>query len=402
MTRKPASAALRWSTHRFIGLLVKECREISRDRSTFMIGLCLPIFMLFIYGWGMSMDMTSVPIAVVLEESTPSARSLALDLEANRYFDARMHRSLASAEAALSDRSVECILVVPSDFERRAASGDASLGLALYGVDANSALIFRNYVEGVVRTWLAKRSALTGGSAAQASTRPVVSLTTRHWFNEASISTHYLVPGLLALVTGIAGSLLGAMAVAREWERGTMPALRALSASAAEILLAKGLPLWGIVFAGDLLCLAAAQLVFGVPVRGSIPLLLAVLALFGAWSIILGLFVSVKTKSQFLASEAAVILSFMPTLMLSGFLFDLRSVPAWIEAIGRVLPPTHAIEALRIVFLSGGSPSRVAVNVALLACWTLAVFALSVKTLAGKPRATPLADADPKGKEELR
>ena len=387
MTRKPASAALRWSTHRFIGLLVKECREISRDRSTFMIGLCLPIFMLFIYGWGMSMDMTSVPIAVVLEESTPSARSLALDLEANRYFDARMHRSLASAEAALSDRSVECILVVPSDFERRAASGDASLGLALYGVDANSALIFRNYVEGVVRTWLAKRSALTGGSAAQASTRPVVSLTTRHWFNEASI---------------IAGSLLGAMAVAREWERGTMPALRALSASAAEILLAKGLPLWGIVFAGDLLCLAAAQLVFGVPVRGSIPLLLAVLALFGAWSIILGLFVSVKTKSQFLASEAAVILSFMPTLMLSGFLFDLRSVPAWIEAIGRVLPPTHAIEALRIVFLSGGSPSRVAVNVALLACWTLEVFALSVKTLAGKPRATPLADADPKGKEELR
>ena len=356
MTRKPASAALRWSTHRFIGLLVKECREISRDRSTFMIGLCLPIFMLFIYGWGMSMDMTSVPIAVVLEESTPSARSLALDLEANRYFDARMHRSLASAEAALSDRSVECILVVPSDFERRAASGDASLGLALYGVDANSALIFRNYVEGVVRTWLAKRSALTGGSAAQASTRPVVSLTTRHWFNEASISTHYLVPGLLALVTGIAGSLLGAMAVAREWERGTMPALRALSASAAEILLAKGLPLWGIVFAGNLLCLAAAQLVFGVPVRGSIPLLLAVLALFGAWSIILGLFVSVKTKSQFLASEAAVILSFMPTLMLSGFLFDLRSVPLAARIVGNILPATYYMEMLKTLFLAGNNP----------------------------------------------
>ncbi len=390
---KTPDFGLRWNAERFLGLLMKEWREILQDPSAFVIGLGLPVFMLLLYVWGISMDMTSIPAAVVLEESTPEARSLAFDFEANRYFEARMHPSLASAEAALARRDVECILVVPSDFARRSASGDAALGLAVYGVDSNSALIFKNYAEGVVRTWLAKSEARSGSVAAASGDRPVVRLTTRSWFNEASISTHYIVPGLLALVTGVAGSLLGAVAVAREWERGTMTSLLALSASGAEIVAAKGLLLWGIVFTGDLLCLAAATLFFDVSIRGALPALLLALALFAAWSLLLGLFVSAKTKSQFLASEAAVLLSFMPTLMLSGFLFDLRSVPVWIETIGRVLPPTHAIEALRILSLSGGSPVRVAVNLPVVALWPTAAFL---------PSATPLeargATAVEKGK----
>lgn len=380
--------SLRFSVERFAGLFLKEWLQIGRDRSPLLIGLLLPLFMLLIYGWGISMDMTSIPAAIVLEERTPQAQSLAADFAANRYFDAKRYASLDAAEAALASRDVELIIVVPSNFAAAAASGDVSLGITVYGVDANSALIFKNYAEGVARNWalkmrrLGKLEANPTLTSDVSNARPTVTVTSRNWFNEAAISTHYIVPGLLVLVTGVAGSLLGATAIAREWERGTMSALYAASASALEILLSKVLTLWLIVLAGNAICLVVAVNVFDVPVRGSLGFLFAGIALFAAWSIVLGLFVSAKTRSQFLASEAAVLLSFMPTLMLSGFLFDLRSVPIWIEALGRVLPPTHAIDVLRIAFLSGGSVERSVLSLAVIAGWTLVVFVAALQTVA--------------------
>ena len=202
------------------------------------------------------------------------------------------------------------------------------------------------------------------------------------------------MPGLFVLVTGIAGGLMCAIVVAREWERGTMSALFATPASALEIFLSKWLPYWMVTFLGSLLCLIVAQTLFEVPLRGSLFALLVILGLLSGWSSVLGLFLSAKTKSQFLATEATVVLAFLPSLMLSGFLFDLRSVPEWIEVVGRLLPPTYAMEALKQIFLAGDGP-LVWQNACVLVGWiTLAALAtirmLQKRSFPRRPKSTAL------------
>lgn len=207
----------------------------------------------------------------------------------------------------------------------------------------------------------------------------------RTWFNDEANSRWYLVPGLLVIVSAVSASLMGSIVIAREWERGTLTSLFATPASSLEILLSKWTAYSFIAYCGFLLCLILAFLLFNEPLRGSLWILLGTGFLFIGWAAALGLFVSAKTKSQFLATEAAVLASFMPTMMLSGFIFDLRSVPVWIEVVGRLLPPTYAVETFRICFLSGGQPVTLAVNALVIALWTAGLFAGALKVLGKSP-----------------
>lgn len=375
---------MRFSLERFWALVVKEIGQILRDPSVLVIGLGLPILMLFIYGYGISMDMRAVPAAVVLGERTPAALELTSAFQANPYFATRVTYSRPQAEAWLSDRSIECIIEIRQGFAQDVSEGNAQAGLTVYGVDSNSALIFRNYANGVLATALSKKSAR--GETASVSVPGAVTLNGRYWFNEAGISTWYLVPGLLVLVMSVSGSFMGALVIARECERGTLAALFATPASTLEILLSKLAVYTVLVFAGFLLCLLFAIYLFAVPVRGSVTLLFITAVVYGAWAVSMGLFVSAKTKNQFLAIEAAIMVSFLPTLMLSGFLFDLRSVPVWIEVIGRVLPPTYAIESFRIGFLSGGSNLKILTCIGILVVWTLGLLVGSYRLLRKAPQ----------------
>lgn len=332
-----------------------------RDPSSLVIGLFLPIFMLLIYGYGISLDMKNIPVAVVLEDRSLTARRIAVDFTVNPHFRAEVFHTGIEAARAFEAREVEMVLTIPDGFTADLTNGRRALmGLTVYGVDSQSALIFKTYAEGLIRTSVAKMhaSGLLYAEPSLAAAAPSVKTpAARSWFNEATISTWYIVPGLFVLVTGIAGGLMCAIVVAREWERGTMAALFATPASALEIFLSKWLPYWVVTLAGSLLCLVVALLLFDVPCRGGFVALFVTLTLLSGWSSILGLFLSARTKSQFLATEATVVLAFLPSLMLSGFLFDLRSVPEWIEVIGRLLPPTYAMEALKQIFLAGDGPA---------------------------------------------
>lgn len=389
---------LRFSAARCRALFLKECRQILRDPSSLVIGLFLPIFMLLIYGYGISLDMRHIPTAVVLEDRSLTARRIAVDLTANQHFRTEVFHSSQAAESAFENRAVELVLTIPRGFTADLMNGrQALMGLTVYGVDSQSALLFKTYVEGVIQTSIAKqqKSGLIDiDESALAQALPVKNLVSRSWFNEGMISTWYIVPGLFVLVTGIAGGLMCAIVVAREWERGTMSALFATPASALEIFLSKWLPYWVVTFLGSLLCLIVAQTLFEVPLRGSLFALLVMLGLLSGWSSVLGLFLSAKTKSQFLATEATVVLAFLPSLMLSGFLFDLRSVPEWIEVVGRLLPPTYAMEALKQIFLAGVGP-LVWQNACILVGWiTLAALAtirmLQKRSFPRRPKSTAL------------
>ena len=381
--------ALRFSLRRFLSLLKKEALEVLRDPSTLFMGVGLPLLMLFIYGYGVSMNMESIPAAVVLKERTPAALAYARDLAASPHFDVRTAAGRPEAEGWFEDRSVELILEIPDGFERDLQSGRAELSLTVYGVDSNSALIFRNYASGVIAKTTQKllsEGRIPAEAAASASGLPAVAITSRTWFNDEVNSRWYLVPGLLVIVSAVSASLMGSIVVAREWERGTLTSLFATPASALEILAAKWSACVAVAFLGFALCLVLAFLLFNEPLYGSLWALIGTGILLIGWAAAVGLFVSAKTRSQFLATEAAVLATFLPTMMLSGFIFDLRSVPAWIEAVGRLLPPTYAVESFRICFLSGGEPLKLLFNAFVIFLWTALLFSGALKVLGKSPK----------------
>ena len=348
----------------------------------------------------MAHGMKDVPVAIVLEERTPVAQRIAVDFTANPYFDAKVFYAKAPAEKALEAREVECILTIPAGFAANAQQGEAAeLGLTVYGVDSNSATLFKSYVLGQLNSSVTKmvsNGMIEPAVASRVSAGPVKSLASRSWFNEASISTWYLVPGILVIVVGAASTMMSAIVIAREWERGTMAAIFATPASPLEIFLAKWLSYWTIAFGGSLLSLCTSFLVFGQPLRGSIAGVLAILLTLTAMGTALGLFISAKVKNQFLAIELAVVLAYMPSLMLSGFLFDLRSVPVWIEFVGRLLPPTYAVEAFKQCFLAGDGPILWR-NVGILCCWAALFFCMAVRVLRKRPPVTVPDKSEPKG-----
>lgn len=219
----------------------------------------------------------------------------------------------------------------------------------------------------------------TAVSASSAGALPgTIVLETRAWFNEANKSAWYLVPGLTIVVMTLTCSFMGSIVIAREWERGTMESLCTTRATPLEILSAKLCVNYGFSTLGLLLCLALARLVFEVPVRGDFGYLIATLLIYNLWAMSFGLFLSAATKRQFVAIQMAVIGSYLPALILSGYLFDLRSVPDWIAWVGHLMPPTYAIESVKILCLSGGSDDIVRSNAALLAAWSTLFFGLAL------------------------
>ncbi|MDO5531292.1 ABC transporter permease [Sutterella sp.] len=376
---------LRFSWKRFLAQLTKEFELFSRDRSYLGIGLGLPIMMLLIFGYGMSMDVKDVPVSVVTEEHTPAAVALEQRFAANGFIVGnRAEGGAAEAESLFTRREAEAIVRIPAGFAEDVAAGRGEVGLTLYGVDSNTAQMIRSYVNAVVAKALADPR-LAASSAVSSGETPVVTVSQRLWFNEASNSTWYLVPGLLVIVTSVSGSFLGSLVIAREWERGTLTALYATPAASLEILLSKLIPCAGIALAGFMLCLGLALLLFEVPLRGDPFWLLATAVLYSVATASLGLFISATVKSQFLATECAIMASFMPTMMLSGFLFDLRSVPVVIEWIGKCFPPSYAIESLKICFLSGGAEHILATNCALMLGWTAVLLIAALRKLSKTP-----------------
>lgn len=335
---------------RLNALTVKEFRQIMRDPSSILIGLILPCVLIFIFGYGLSLDVNNIPVAVVMDKPSPVAQKVFSGLTGSRYFSPCWMSSMQEAEELMRRREVDAILHTASDFDRRLKRGEAEVQLILHGADSTTATLIQQYTAGLLA--LRMRSELDMGK------RPVsptgsVEVVPRIWFNEAGTSTWYLVPGLVVIIMTLVGAFLTALVMAREWERGTLESLFVTPAGRAEILLSKIIPYFLLGFIGLLLCLAAARWMFGVPMRGSLWLFFLCSSLYLLVALGLGLIISSLTRSQFLASQIALIVSFLPAVILSGFLFDLRSVPTIVRAVGSILPATYFMEILKTLFLAG-------------------------------------------------
>lgn len=245
-------------------------------------------------------------------------------------------------------REVDGIIRIRPDFARQLELGGAEVQILVHGTDANRARIIQAYAQGAVGGWTARRFAEGQGVAVG----PVV-VRDRLWFNAANDSHYFLVPGLIVLVMTIIGSLLTAMVMAREWERGTLESLFVTPVRIDEIILGKTIPYFVLGMIGLTLCLLAARFLFHVPIRGSLWLLAGGSMLYLLVALGIGLWISTATRSQFVASQFTVVVSFLPAFMLSGFLFDLRSMPAAARAITILVPARYYVAVLQSAFLAG-------------------------------------------------
>jgi ABC-2 type transport system permease protein len=269
-------------------------------------------------------------------------------------------------------RKVDAIVRIRPDFTRQLALGDAEVQVLVHGTDANHARIIQAYAQGAIGQWAARRTAegketLSGPVAVQ----------NRLWFNEANESRYFLIPGLIVLIMTLIGAFLTSLVVAREWERGTMEALFVTPVRPDEILLGKTIPYFVLGMIGLALCLLAAKFLFHVPFRGSVMVLIGSSMLYLLVALAIGLLISSATKSQFVASQIALLVTFLPALMLSGFLFDLRSMPAVVRVITYILPARYYVTLLQTVFLAGDIWTLIVPNAAVLAGMAVLFFILT-------------------------
>jgi len=362
------------ASRRRVGALVrKEAYQLFRDPSSIAIGVFMPLLLILLFGFALSLDVKNVPVALVLEDASPATTELAAGFALSPYFEARLLTSMPRAQELMLQQKVDGIIRMRPDFARRLSVNDGEAQILVYGTDANRARIIEGYAQGAIAQWSARRAA--EGSGAGAGGSAVVE--SRLWFNEADDSHYFLVPGLIVLIMTLIGALLTALVMAREWERGTLEALFVTPVRAGEILLAKMVPYFALGMVGLGLCILAARFLFQVPFRGSVLILVGVSMLYLLVALAIGLLISSITKSQFVSSMATMLITFLPALFLSGFLFDLNSMPAPVRILSYALPARYYVALLQTVFLAGDIWGVILPNAAALAAMAAALLVLT-------------------------
>lgn len=351
------------SLMRLRGLVRKEFLQVVRDPSSLAIAFVLPVVLLLLFGYGVSLDAEHVPIALVVEEPTADTASLCGEFEQSPYFNPVTMHGMPAAQQALMERRVDAIVHLREGFsERLRRPGGASVQLVVNGVDANTARIVTGYVDGVYGKWLEHRAAEAGRPLATP-----VAVQSQVWFNSNVRSRNFLVPGVVAVVMTLIGALLTALLMAREWERGTMEALMVTPVSMREVLIGKILPYFILGMGGLALSVAMGVWLFEVPLRGSLWVLLLGSSLFLLTALGMGLFISTVTRVQFVAGQVAIITTFLPAFILSGFIFDIGSMPRPIQWLTLIIPARYYVTLLKTTFLAGDVWSVILPNAAALA-----------------------------------
>lgn len=334
---------------RLRGILKKETLQILRDPSSIALAIVMPMVLLFLFGYGVTLDAEHIPVAVVSDDTDGAANDLVARFDLSPHFEVKRVRTMAEAEEMIGSRSADAILHLQADFSSRLANNrEAPVQLIVNGIDANRTRLIQGYVHNVVNQWSVMRRARgeTGGA-------PAVLVSARVWFNEGTESRNFMVPGLITLIMTLIGILLTALVVAREWERGTMEAMLVTPLRRVDILLGKIIPYYILGMLGMGLSVAVAVLVFQIPFRGSISALILLSSLFMLASLGFGLLLSAAIRIQFVAAQISIVAGFLPAFFLSGLIFDLESTPLPIQVISHIVPARYFVSISHTLFMAG-------------------------------------------------
>ena len=334
---------------RLIALMKKETLQVQRDPSCILIAFVLPMILLFIFGYGLSLDAEHVKVAVVMEDHSPTALSLWDSFDKTKYVDPIRFDRRKDAEDAIVNSHVRGLVVIREDFSRQLLSGNpASVQLITDGVETNTATILENYVLGIIAVWANHQSRDKGVYGVTP-----VNIENRVYFNPELQSRNMLIPGSIVLIMAIIGTLLTSLVVAREWERGTMEAMLATPIGPLDMLLGKFVPYFILGMASNAICVLIGVFLFNVPFRGSVVSLVFTSSVFLIASLGMGFWISTATKNQFLASQMALALAYLPNFILSGAIFEINSMPLPIQIVTYIFPARYYVTCLQTIFMTG-------------------------------------------------
>ncbi len=340
------------SLTRLLAIARKELIQLRRDTRSLILAFLLPVLLLVLFGYAISWDVRDLRTAVLDGDRSARSRELIESFRASGYFEIVDHLERPAEIGPLLDRgAIQIALVIPPGFAADVDGGrTAAVQAIVDGSDANTATIALAYAEAVARSWSA-RVMLHG--AALSSIRPPVEAASRVWYNEELLSRNMIVPGLVAAIMAIIAAMLTSLTIAREWERGTMEQLAATPVSRLEVVLGKLLPYIAIGLADVVVSAVLGVVLFDVPFRGSPVLLLALSSLFLIGALGLGMFISAAAKSQVLATQIAMLATFLPTFLLSGFMFAVEVMPRPLQALSFLIPARYFLVVTRGIFLKG-------------------------------------------------
>jgi ABC-2 type transport system permease protein len=356
-------------------LIGKEFIQVVRDPSSLLIAFVLPIILLFLYGFGISLDARQVRIGITLLDRGEAGLSLAQDFCANPAFETVVGHSEAVLEQRLLAGDLRGLVIIPADFSARLERGGAPADLQVIadGSETNTANFVQNYAQGVVAGWWLKNRTRQN----QQATGP--QLISRIWFNPELESRNSLIPGALAIIMAIIGTLLTALVVSREWERGTMEALLATPVTIFELVVGKLIPYFVLGMAAMLGSVVISVWLFALPYRGSLAALLLSSGAFLLAALGQGLLISTAAKNQFIAATAALISGFLPAFLLSGYIFEIASMPLPVRLLTRIIPARYLVTNLQTLFLVGDVWPLLLPNILILLLIAALLFALTAK-----------------------
>ncbi|HMB48274.1 MAG TPA: ABC transporter permease [Afifellaceae bacterium] len=366
-----------FSPGRLSAMLIKEVIQMRRDRVTFAMMLGVPLIQLILFGFAINNDPKSLPAALVTTSHDHYTRAMVSAMEITGYyrFD-HVVQSAAEAEALIENGTVSFVVTIPSDFARRVERGDhpqilieadatdpsvASGAISTLGTVASQALLREQGAE----------------AQAQRSAGDALEVIVHRRYNPEGITQYNIVPGLLGVILQMTMVMMTSMALTREEERGTMENLLAMPASPVEIMLGKVLPYLAVGGVQVVVVLGAAKLLFSVPFVGSMPLLLVSILVFVLSLVLLGYAISTVARTQMQAMQLTVFF-FLPSLLLSGFMFPYRGMPDWAQTLGEIFPLTHFLRVVRAVMLKGADYSAISGEMAVLIIFALGLAAVAL------------------------
>lgn len=357
----------------------KESLHILRDPRSLLMGLAIPMILILLFGYALTLDVDNVPLAVWDRSKTPESREFISRFTGSRYFSLKLQtRDYAEVERAIDRGDALAALIVPRNFAGHMATGRGDTAQFIVdGSDSNTATLAMGYAETAALTYsqeiVLRQMQRQGGRILN---QPL-DVRPRVWFNPDLESKNYIIPSLIAVIMMVVAALLTSLTVAREWERGTMEQLISTPVKPAEMILGKLIPYFAIGMIDLALAVLMGEFLFAVPLRGSFFLLFAVAAVFLAGALLLGILISIQAKNQLLANQMAMVVTFLPAFLLSGFVYPIGNMPHVIQAITHLIPARYFISLLKGIYLKG-----VGLEVMMLDAALLTLFAFVMAFLA--------------------